>query len=142
MERMSEEQGENSQVTGLAPEVVDEIHRLNRELRPFVAVALRHGLRAYCEARHPELTAGIEKYYANSQRRAKRKYDQVLTRIGSVPELQGTTGETGERTCYRNTQDNVAYIEHALKTKGSSLVGFGSHRPTEVKGSPIISYGS
>lgn len=133
-ERMTENQDENSQVTGPAPEVVDEIHRLNRELRAFVAVALQHGLRDYCEARHPELTAEIEKYYANSERRAKHKYDQVLTRIGNVPELQGTTGETRERTYYRSTQDNVAYIEHALKNKRFVLGGIWVAPPYRGKG--------
>ena len=100
-----------------------EVCRLNRELRAFVAVALQHGLRDYCAARHPELTAELEKYYAHSQLRARQKYGHVLTIIGNVPGLQGTAGDTAERTYYRNEMDNVAYIEHALKNKRFVLGG-------------------
>jgi GNAT superfamily N-acetyltransferase len=100
-----------------------EIDRLNRELRAFVAVALQHGLRDYCEARHPELTAELEKSNAESRLGAKKKYDKVLGKIRNVPDLHGTTGDTAERTYYRNAQDNVAYIEHALKNKRFVLGG-------------------
>ena len=51
------------------PETVEslktEVHRLNRELRAFVAVALQHRLRDYCATRLPELTAELEKHYAH-----------------------------------------------------------------------------
>lgn len=109
------------------PETVEslktEVNRLNRELRAFVAVALQHGLRDYCATRHPELTAELEKYYAHSQLRAHQKYDRVLTRIRDVSGLQGAAGDTAERTYYCNEQDNVAYIEHALKNKRFVLGG-------------------
>lgn len=109
------------------PETVEtlkaEVNRLNRELRAFVAVALQHGLRDYCATRHPELTAELEKYYAHSQLRARQKYDRVLIRIRDVPGLQGAAGDTAVRTYYRNEQDNVAYIEHALKNKRFVLGG-------------------
>ena len=109
------------------PETVEtlktEVSRLKRELRAFVAVALQHGLRDYCATRHPELTADLEKYYAHSQLRARQKYDRVLTRIRDVSGLQGATGDTAERTYYRNELDNVAYIEHALKNKRFVLGG-------------------
>lgn len=109
------------------PETVEslktEVKRLNRELRAFVAVAQQHGLRDYCATRHPKLTAELEKYYAHSQLRAHQKYDRVLTRIRDVSGLQGAAGDTAERTYYRNEQDNVAYIEHALKNKRFVLGG-------------------
>jgi GNAT superfamily N-acetyltransferase len=100
-----------------------EIDHLNRELRAFVAVALRHGLRDYCETRHPILTAELDQTDAHSQRHAKQKYDRVLARITDVPGLCGCPGDTAERTYYRNAQDNVAYIEHALKNKRFILGG-------------------
>ena len=88
-----------------------------------MAVALRHGLRDYCDTRHPELTAELDQIDAHSQRRAKQKYDRVLAKIIDVPGLCGSTGDTAERTYYRNAQDNVAYIEHALKNKRFILGG-------------------
>lgn len=91
------------------------IDHLNRELRAFVTVALRHGLRDYCETRHPEMTVELDQSDAQSQRHARKKYDRVLAKIIDVPGLCGCTGDTAERTYYRNAQDNVAYIEHALK---------------------------
>ncbi|MCZ4259092.1 GNAT family N-acetyltransferase [Sulfitobacter sp. G21635-S1] len=100
-----------------------EIDKLNRELRAFVAVALQHGLRDYCEARHPKLTEELEKFYAHSPLRAKQKYETIISRISNVPGLQGTPGDTAERIYYRNAQDNVAYIEHALKRKRFVLGG-------------------
>lgn len=100
-----------------------EIDHLNRELRAFVAVALRHGLRDFCETRHPKLTAELDHTDAHSQRRAKQKYDRVLAKIIDVPGLCGCTGDTAERTYYRNAQDNVAYIEHAVKNKRFILGG-------------------
>ncbi|NUH63985.1 GNAT family N-acetyltransferase [Sulfitobacter sp. S0837] len=100
-----------------------EIDHLNRELRAFVAVALRHGLRDYCETRHPKLTAELDQTDSHSRRRAKQKYDRVLARITNVPGLCGSPGDTAERTYYRNAEDNVAYIEHALKNKRFILGG-------------------
>jgi GNAT superfamily N-acetyltransferase len=124
---MTGERNKNGRATDPPPDVVEalqgEINKLNRELRAFVAVALQHGLRDYCKARHPELTAELEKFYAHSQLRAKQKYDRVLAQISNVPDLQGATGDTAERTYYRNAQDNVAYIEHALKNKRFVLGG-------------------
>ncbi|WP_348656151.1 GNAT family N-acetyltransferase [uncultured Sulfitobacter sp.] len=124
---MTGERNKNGRATDPPPEVVEtlqnEIDKLNRELRAFVAVALQHGLRDYCEARHPELTAELEKFYAHSQLRAKQKYNRVLAQISNIPDLQGATGDTAERTYYHNAQDNVAYIEHVLKNKRFVLGG-------------------
>lgn len=100
-----------------------EIERLNHDLRAFVAVALQHGLQDYCETRHPELTEEIETAQKRSQRRADKKYAEVLAGINRVPDLQCDTGHTGERTYYRNSQDNVAYIEHAFRNKQFVLGG-------------------
>ena len=100
-----------------------EIDHLNRELRAFVAVALRHGLRDYCETRHPELTAELDQTDAHSQRHARKKYDRVLAKITNAPGLCGCPGDTAERTYYRNAQDNVAYIEHASKKNRFILGG-------------------
>ena len=100
-----------------------EIDYLNRELRAFVALALRHGLRDYCETRHPKLTAELDRTDAHSQFRAQQKYDKVLARIRDVPGLCGSPGDTGERTYYRDDQDNVAYIEHALNNRRFILGG-------------------
>lgn len=100
-----------------------EIDYLNRELRAFVAVALQHGLRDYCETRHPNLTAELDKTDTHSQLRTEQKYDRVLARIRDVPRLSGSPGATAERTYYRNEQDNVAYIEHVLKNRRFILGG-------------------
>jgi len=126
-ESMTGKRNKNGLATDPSPEVVgilqNEIDKLSRELRAFVAVALQHGLRDYCEVRHPALTAELEKFYAHSQLRAKQKYDTVLATINEVPGLQGSSGGTAERTYYRNAQDNVAYIEHALTNKRFVLGG-------------------
>lgn len=108
---------------GAGAELQSEIERLSRELRAFVAVALQHGLRDYCETRHPKLTAEIDKTAAYSLVEAEKKYDKVLVRIRDVPGLCGSTGDTAERTYYQNDKDNVAYIEHALKNKRFVLGG-------------------
>lgn len=100
-----------------------EIARLNGELRAFIAVALQHGLRDYCEARHPELTAELESAMSRSRRDAQHKYDQVLAGVCEVPNLTATTGDSAIRTYYRNAQDNVAYIEHALEKQRFVLGG-------------------
>lgn len=100
-----------------------EIDRLNRELRAFVAVALQHGLRDYCVTRHPAITAELEQSRISAHLKAKQKYDKVLGKIGRAPGLQGATGDTATRTYYRNAQDNVAYVEHALKNKRFLLGG-------------------
>jgi GNAT superfamily N-acetyltransferase len=100
-----------------------EIDRLNRELRAFVAVALQHGLRDYCVARHPVLTAELERSDVDSRLGSGLKYEHVLESIRNVPDLHGTTGDTAERTYYRNAQDNVAYIEHALENQRFVLGG-------------------
>ena len=121
-----EENGERSTI-GPTPstrsELQTEIDHLNRELRAFVAVALQHGLRDYCQIRHPQLTAELDRTDAHSQLQARQKYESVLARITAIPGLYGCPGETAERTYYRNTQDNVAYVEHALKNKRFILGG-------------------
>jgi len=116
---MTGKQKKNSQATDAASEVIGEIQRLNRELRAFVAVALQHGLRDYCEARHPELTAELEKYYAHAQRRAKHKYDQILTRIGNVPvrELLAHAGAT----VVKPDGDAVIVIRRCIRSNSRSL---------------------
>jgi GNAT superfamily N-acetyltransferase len=105
------------------PSLRREVDRLNRELRAFVSVALQHGLRDYCVSRHPTITAELEQSHINSQLGAQQKYDQVLSKISSVPGLYGATGETARRTYYRNEHDNVAYVEHALENKRFLLGG-------------------
>lgn len=83
-----------------------ENDRLIHELRAFVSVALQHGLQDYCETRHPALTAEIRSSQDKSQVGARKKYADALARISKVPGLQGETGHTGDRTYYRNAQDN------------------------------------
>ena len=100
-----------------------ENERLNHELRAFVSVALQHGLQDYCETRHPVLTAEIRSSQDKSQVGARRKYADVLARISKVSGLQGETGHTGDRTYYRDAQDNVAYIEHAFRNRRFFLGG-------------------
>lgn len=100
-----------------------ENERLNHELRAFVSVALQHGLQDYCETRHPALTADIRSSQDKSQVGARKKYADVLARINQVPGLQGETGHTGDRTYYRNAQDNVAYIEHSFRNRRFFLGG-------------------
>ncbi|UWR35215.1 GNAT family N-acetyltransferase (plasmid) [Sulfitobacter sp. W027] len=100
-----------------------ENDRLIHELRAFVSVALQHGLQDYCETRHPALTAEIRSSQDKSQVGARKKYADVLARISQVPRLRGETGHTGDRTYYRNAQDNVAYIEHAFRNRRFFLGG-------------------
>ena len=100
-----------------------EVERLNGELRAFVAVALKHSMRAYCETRHPELMKELETGIAQSLQQSRVKYQQVLAGIQIVQDLRGSCGETGERTYYRNDNDNVAYVEHKLGNKRFVLSG-------------------
>ncbi|WP_353475701.1 GNAT family N-acetyltransferase (plasmid) [Salipiger sp. H15] len=100
-----------------------EITRLENELRAFVAIALQHGLRDYCEIRHPELTRELEEGLERARHRAEVKYTYVMERLSRVPGLMASTGETGERTYYRNADENVAYIEHSLWNKRFILSG-------------------
>lgn len=112
------------QTTPEAAELLQaENDRLIHELRAFVSVALQHGLQDYCETRHPALTAEIRSSQDKSQVGARKKYANVLARISQVPGLQGETGHTGDRTYYRNAQDNVAYIEHAFRNRRFFLGG-------------------
>ena len=124
---MNEDHGRTRQGGGTTSESADdlrvEIARLNGELRAFVAVALQHGLRDYCEGRHPALTAELEAAMSRSRRDAKDKYDRVLIGVCKVPGLTATTGDSAARTYYRNEQDNVAYIEHALNNQRFVLGG-------------------
>ncbi len=102
-----------------------EITRLENELRAFVAIALQHGMRDYCEIRHPDLTRELEEGLERARHRAEVKYAYVMERLARVPGLMASTGETGERTYYRNSQENVAYIEHSLWSKRFILSGIG-----------------
>jgi GNAT superfamily N-acetyltransferase len=104
-------------------ELLEEIDGLTSELRAFVAVALQHCLRDYCEHRHPDIVRDLEAGVERSEERAEIKYAKVLAEICSVPGLQATRGETGERTYYRNAIDDVAYLEHALGNKRFILSG-------------------
>ena len=104
-------------------ELLSEIEELESELRAFVAVALQHGMRDYCETRHPDLTREIEAGIQRSRERAETKYAKILAQILRVPGLHATRGETEERTYYRTAEDNVAYIEHALQKKRFILNG-------------------
>ncbi|SDG94428.1 GNAT family N-acetyltransferase [Alloyangia pacifica] len=100
-----------------------EITRLENELRAFVAIALQHGMRDYCEIRHPDLTRELEEGLERARHRAEVKYAYVMERLARVPGLMASTGETGERTYYRNSEENVAYIEHSLWSKRFILSG-------------------
>lgn len=104
-------------------ELQREIAKLRNDLRGFVAVALQHGLRDYCERRHPELVRELESGVDRSEDRAEFKYAQILDEIARVPGLCATRGETGERTYYRNSLDDVAYLEHSLKNRRFVLSG-------------------
>ncbi|APX24117.1 MAG: N-acetyltransferase [Rhodobacteraceae bacterium] len=97
--------------------------RLESDLRAFVALALQNGMRSYCEARHPELTSEIDSGIKRARSQAERKYDRVLEALRHVPDLHATQGETGERTYYRNTEDDVAYLEHGLVNRRFMLSG-------------------
>ncbi len=104
-------------------ELQAEVDRLMSDLRGFVAVALQHGLRDYCEHRHPEIVRELEAGVELSEEHAAIKYAKILAEICKVPGLQATCGETGERTYYRNAFDDVAYLEHALRNKRFILSG-------------------
>ena len=66
-------------------ELLSEIEELESELRAFVAVALQHGMRDYCETRHPDLTREIEAGIQRSRERAEMKYAKILAQILRVP---------------------------------------------------------
>ncbi|ANT63338.1 GNAT family acetyltransferase (plasmid) [Salipiger sp. CCB-MM3] len=100
-----------------------EISRLENELRAFVAIALQHGLRDYCEIRHPELTHELDAGLQRARQQAESKYERVMARLAKVPGLIACVGDTGERTYYRNSHENVAYIEHSLWNKRFILSG-------------------
>lgn len=104
-------------------DLLQEIDGLKTDLRAFVAVALQHGLRDYCEDRHPDIVRDIESGVERSEERAEVKYAKVLAAICKVPGLQATRGETGERTYYRNATDDVAYLEHSLQNRRFILNG-------------------
>lgn len=104
-------------------ELLSEIERLEKDLRGIVSVALQHGLRDYCEQRHPDIVREAEADVARSEERVEIKYAKILSMIEHVPGLRATRGETGERTYYRNAIDDVAYVEHSLQNKRFILSG-------------------
>ncbi|EPX85990.1 hypothetical protein Salmuc_00806 [Salipiger mucosus DSM 16094] len=100
-----------------------EIDGLKSDLRAFVAVALQHGLRDFCEQRYPDIVRELEAGVERSEERVERKYAKILAALESVPGLRATRGETGERTYYRNAVDDVAYLEHGLEDRRLVLNG-------------------
>lgn len=104
-------------------EVLRRIDNLESDLRGLVAVAMQHGLRDYCEQRHPDIVRDIEAGVERSEERVELKYTKLLAAICKVPGLQAAQGETGERTYYRSKFDQVAYLEHALRHKRFVLSG-------------------
>lgn len=104
-------------------ELLAEIEMLENDIQAFVAVALQHGLREYCEVHHPEITRRIDAGIERSRERAEVKYAKILSKLLSVPGLLADHGETGERTYYRDETNNIAYIEHALIKKRFVLSG-------------------
>lgn len=109
--------------SGREAELLAEIDALKSDLRGIVSVALQHGLRDYCEQRHPDIVRGIEADVTRAEERADIKYARILTMIEQVPGLRATRGETGERTYYRNAVDDVAYLEHSLQDRRFVLSG-------------------
>lgn len=104
-------------------ELQRRIDNLESDLRGLVAVAMQHGLRDYCEQRHPDIVHDIEAGVERSEERVELKYAKLLTAICKVPGLKASQGDTGERTYYRSKSEQVAYLEHALRQKRFVLSG-------------------
>lgn len=111
------------------PPSLREIHleqenrRLQADLRAFVAIAVQHGLRNYCENRHPDLLQELEDGIERSEERTEIKYARILAALTKVPELRAVRGDTEERTYYMTAEENVAYVEHSLKNRRFILSG-------------------